>query len=106
LTLDTFGGSIADAGNRKEYQMRTRTAVLVAALTLAASGAGPSVAAASAPPNPVYGTSGACNMVNPNAQFGMLTKAVQGGPGLAGMFTAIFNTTGVQEGACPILGGP
>ena len=109
MTLDTFGGSIgsaaADVGNRKEYQMRRRTAVLVAALTLAASGAGASVAAA-APPNPVYGTSGACNMVNPNAQFGMLTKAVQGGPGLAGMFTAIFNTTGVQEGACPILGGP
>ena len=94
------------AGNRKEYQMRRRTAVLVAGLTLAASGAGASVAAASAPPNPVYGTSGACNMVNPNAQDGMLTKAVQGGPGLAGMFTAIFNTTGVQEGACPILGGP
>jgi hypothetical protein len=110
LTLDTFGGSIgsaaAAAGNRKEYQMRRRTAVLVAALTLVVSGAGASVAAASAPPNPVYGTSGACNMVNPNAQFGMLTKAVQGGPGLAGMFTAIFNTTGVQEGACPILGGP
>jgi hypothetical protein len=36
----------------------------------------------------------------------MLTKAVQDGPGLAGMFTAIFNTTGVEEGACPILGGP
>jgi hypothetical protein len=90
----------------RSTKMRRRIAVLAAAVTLAASGAGASVAAASAPPNPVYGTSGACNMVNPNAQFGMLTKAVQGGPGLAGMFTAIFNTTGVQEGACPILGGP
>jgi hypothetical protein len=83
--------------------MRARTTVLATALTLAASGAGASVAAASAPPNPIYGTSGACNMVNPKAQFGMLDKAVQGGPGLAGMFTAIFNTTGFTDGSCPNL---
>lgn len=84
--------------------MRARTPLLVAALTLAASGAGANVAAAFAPPNPVYGTNGACNMVNPNAQFGMLDKAVQGGPGLAGMFNAIYITTGFQDGGCPILG--
>lgn len=84
--------------------MRLRTTVLVTALTLAASSAGASVAAAFAPPNPVYTTSGACNMVNPNAQFGMLDKAVTGGPGLAGMFNAIYITTGAKDGACPILG--
>ncbi len=84
--------------------MSVRTTVLVAALTLAATGAGSGAAAAFAPPNPVYTTSGACNMVNPNAQFGMLDKAVTGGPGLAGMFNAISITSGAQDGACPILG--
>jgi hypothetical protein len=84
--------------------MRARSVLLATVLTLAASGASASVAAAYAPPNPVYGTSGACNMVNPNAQFGMLDKAVTGGPGLAGMFNAISITSGAQDGACPILG--
>jgi hypothetical protein len=85
--------------------VRRRTALLVVALTLAASDAGASVAAASAPPNPVWGTSGACNMVNPPAQPHMLGNPVQSGPGLAGMFTAMFNSAGVTDGACPILGG-
>lgn len=80
--------------------MRRRTALLAAALTLAASCAGASVAAAFAPPNPVYGTAGACNMLNPNAAPHMLGNPVQSGPGLAGMFRAISNTTGIPDGGC------
>jgi hypothetical protein len=81
--------------------MRRRTALLVAVLTLAASGAGASVAAAFAPPNPHYGTiGGACNMLNPAAAPHMLGNPVQSGPGLAGMFTAILNTTGIPDGGC------
>jgi hypothetical protein len=30
----------------------------------------------------------------------MLGNPVQSGPGLAGMFTAIFNTTGITDGNC------
>jgi hypothetical protein len=88
----------------KEYEMRRRTVLLVATLTLAASLAGASVAAATPGPTGDQGLTGACNMVNTNAQFGMLTKAVDSGPGLAGMFTAIFNTTGLSDGSCPNLG--
>jgi hypothetical protein len=73
------------------------------ALTLAASGAGASVAAANPGPTGDQGLVGACNMVNTNAQFGMLGKAVQGGPGLAGMFNAILITAGVPDGSCPNL---
>ena len=80
--------------------MRKRTALLIAALTLAASGAGASVAAAFAPPNPVWGTAGACNMLNPPAAPHMLGNPVQSGPGLAGMFTAILNSAGIPDGNC------
>ena len=54
--------------------MRARTTLLATALTLAASGAGASVAAAVPGPTP-YGLTGACNMTNPNAAFGMFTIA-------------------------------
>jgi hypothetical protein len=74
--------------------LRRRTTLLVAALTLAASGAGASVAAATPGPTPVHGLTGACNMTNTHAAFGMFEMAVQSGPGLEGMFTAIINTGG------------
>lgn len=83
--------------------MRVRTTLLVTALTLAASGAGAGVAAATPGPTGDQGLTGACNMVNTNAQFGMLDKAVQSGPGLAGMFNAMSITANVTNGACPNL---
>ena len=77
--------------------MRTRTTVLVTALTLAASGAGASVAAAIPGPTPPYGLTGACNMTNPNAEFGMFEVAgsVANPKGFdEGMITAIVNSNG------------
>jgi hypothetical protein len=77
--------------------MRTRTTVLVTALTLAASGAGASVAAAIPGPTPPYGLTGACNMTNPNAEFGMFEVAgsVANPKGFdEGMITAIINSNG------------
>jgi hypothetical protein len=81
--------------------MRRRTALLIAGLALAASGASASAAAAFAPPNPHFGNvGGACNMLNPAAAPHMLGNPVQSGPGLAGMFRAISNTTGIPDGGC------
>jgi hypothetical protein len=77
--------------------MRARTAVLVTAVTLAASGAGASVAEAIPGPTPPYGLTGACNMTNPNAAFGMFTIAgsVANPNGFdVGMIIAILNTNG------------
>ena len=77
--------------------MRARTLVLVTALTLAASGAGASGAAAIPGPTPVYGLTGACNMTNPNAEFGMFEVAgsVANPHGFdEGMITAIINSNG------------
>jgi hypothetical protein len=77
--------------------MRARTVVLVTALTLAASGAGASGAAAIPGPTPPYGLTGACNMTNPNAAFGMFEVAgsVANPNGFdEGMITAILNTNG------------
>jgi hypothetical protein len=74
--------------------MRARAALLVTALALAASGAGAAVAAATPGPTPVNDLTGACNMTNTHAAFGMFEMAVQSGPGLEGMFTAIINTGG------------
>jgi hypothetical protein len=77
--------------------MRARTTALVTALTLAASGAGASVAAAIPGPTPVYGLTGACNMTNPNAEFGMFEVAgsVANPKGFdEGMITAILNSNG------------
>ena len=77
--------------------MRARTTVLVTAVTLAAAGAGASVAAATPGPTPPYGLTGACNMTNPNAAFGMFTIAgsVANPNGFdGGMITAILNTNG------------
>jgi hypothetical protein len=77
--------------------MRTRTTVLVTALTLAASGAGASVAAAIPGPTPPYGLTGACNMTNPNAEFGMFEVAgsVANPKGFdEGMITAILRSNG------------
>jgi hypothetical protein len=84
--------------------MKTRTALLVAALTLAASGVDASVAGAIVRgTNPNYNLVGACNMVNPNAQPGMLGNPVQSGPGFNGMINAIFITSGISGGNCPGL---
>ena len=77
--------------------MRIRKPVIVAALTLAASGAGASVAAAIPGPTPPYGLTGACNMTNPNAEFGMFEVAgsVANPKGFdEGMITAILNSNG------------
>ena len=77
--------------------MRARTVVLVTALTLAASGAGASGAAAIPGPTPVDGLTGACNMTNPNAEFGMFEVAgsVANPHGFdEGMITAIINSNG------------
>jgi hypothetical protein len=77
--------------------MRARTTVLVTALTLAASGAGASGAAAIPGPHPLYGLTGACNMTNPNAAFGMFEVAgsVANPHGFEeGMITAILRTNG------------
>ena len=77
--------------------MRVRTTVLVTAVTLAVSGAGASGAAAIPGPTPVYGLTGACNMTNPNAEFGMFEVAgsVANPHGFdEGMITAIINSNG------------
>jgi hypothetical protein len=77
--------------------MRARTALLVAALTVAASGAGASVAAATPGPTPDEGLTGACNMTNTNAAFGMFTIAgSHANPNGfdVGMIIAILNTNG------------
>ena len=77
--------------------MRARRTLLVTALALAASGAGASAAEATPGPTPQYGLTGACNMTNPNAAFGMFTIAgsVANPNGFdEGMITAILNTNG------------
>jgi hypothetical protein len=77
--------------------MKARTPVLVTAVTLAVSGAGAGGAAAIPPPTPVYGLTGACNMTNPNAAFGMfeIAGSVANPNGFdGGMITAILNTNG------------
>jgi hypothetical protein len=81
--------------------------LFVTALTLAASVAGAGVAAATPGPTPDYGLTGACNMTNPNASFGMFTVAgSHANPNGfdVGMIIAILNTNG---GTIPeICGGP
>ncbi len=77
--------------------MRVRTVLFVTALTLGASGAGASGAAAIPGPTPPYGLTGACNMTNPNAEFGMFEVAgsVANPKGFdEGMITAILNSNG------------
>ena len=77
--------------------MRTRIVLLATALTLAASGAGASGAAAIPGPTPPYGLTGACNMTNPNAEFGMFEVAgsVANPKGFdEGMITAILRSNG------------
>jgi hypothetical protein len=77
--------------------MRARNFLLVTALTLAASGAGTGVAAATPGPTPDFGLTGACNMTNPNASFGMFTiaQSVANPNGFdVGMIKAIDNTNG------------
>jgi hypothetical protein len=77
--------------------MRAGRTLLVTVITLALSGAGGSVAAATPGPTPIYGLTGACNMTNPNAAFGMFTIAgsVANPHGWDdGMITAILNTNG------------
>lgn len=77
--------------------MKARTTVLVTALTLAASGAGAGVATATPGPTPVNGLTGACNMTNPNAEFGMFEIAGNHANPKGwdeGMITAILNSNG------------
>ncbi len=77
--------------------MKTRTALLVTALALAASGAGAGVAAATPGPTPDEGLTGACNMTNSHAAFGMFTIAGEhANPNgfEVGMIIAILNTNG------------
>jgi hypothetical protein len=57
----------------------------------------PGVAGATPGPTPDYGLTGACNMTNPNAAFGMFTIAgsVANPNGFdVGMIIAILNTNG------------
>ncbi len=71
--------------------------LFVMALTLAASVAGAGVAAATPGPTPDFGLTGACNMTNPNASFGMFTIAgSHANPNGfdVGMIKAIDNTNG------------
>ena len=77
--------------------MTARTTLALTVLGLAASGAGASLAAATPGPTPVNGLTGACNMTNPRAAFGMFEVAgthanPNGWDG--GMITAILNTNG------------
>jgi hypothetical protein len=77
--------------------MRIRTTVLVTALTLAASGAGAGVAAATPGPTPDEGLTGACNMTNSHAAFGMFEIAgshANANGFDVGMIIAILNTNG------------
>jgi hypothetical protein len=77
--------------------MRARTTVLVTALTLAASGAGAGVAAATPGPTPDEGLTGACNMTNTHAAFGMFDVAgshANANGFDVGMIIAILNTNG------------
>ena len=69
---------------------------IVVALAGGAIGLGVVVPSAAAAPGPTpnEGLTGACNMTNTHAAFGMFEKAVQSGPGLDGMFTAIINSGG------------
>ena len=59
----------------RSYQRRARTTLLVTALTLAASGAGAGVAAATPGPTLNEGLTGACNMTSTHAAFWMFTVA-------------------------------
>ena len=77
--------------------MRVRKILLVTVLTLAASVAGAGVVMATPVPTPDQGLTGACNMTNSHAAFGMFTiaGAVANPNGFdVGMITAILNTNG------------
>jgi hypothetical protein len=78
-----------------------RTVLLRIILAIGASAALvialPGAAGATPGPTPDYGLTGACNMTNPNAQFGMFTIAgsVANPNGFdVGMIIAILNTNG------------
>ena len=76
---------------------RVGRTLLVSVLTLAAFSMGTAVAGATPGPTPPEGLTGACNMTNSHAAFGMFTIAgsranANGFDG--GMITAIVNTNG------------
>ena len=78
-----------------------RTVLLRTILAIGASAAlvvtAPAVAGATPGPTPPYGLTGACNMTNPNAAFGMFTIAgSRANPNgfEVGMIIAILNTNG------------
>jgi hypothetical protein len=77
--------------------MKVQRTLIATVLTLAASGIASSSAAAAPGPTPPYGLTGACNMTNPNAAFGMFDVAgsVANPNGFdVGMIIAILNTNG------------
>jgi hypothetical protein len=94
---------------RKEIPMRARITLLAAALTLAASGAGASLATASAPVTPINGSNGACNMTNANAAYGMFNVSFSHANSNGwdtGMSRAITNSTGGTPINCDQLPPP
>lgn len=77
--------------------MRPRPALLMTALALAATGVGARAAAATPGPTPDEGLTGACNMTNSHAAFGMFEVAgAHANPNgwEGGMITGILNTNG------------
>lgn len=78
-------------------QRRVRRTLLVTVLTLAAFSAGTAVAGATPGPTPPEGLTGACNMTNSHAAFGMFTIAGSHANAHGwedGMIRAILNTNG------------
>ena len=89
--------------------MLLRKTLLVTALTLAATGAGAGAAGATPGPTPDQGLTGACNMTNTNAGYGMFTvsQSVSNPNGWdAGMGTAINNSTGGNPINCEVPSTP
>ena len=71
-----------------------RRGAVLFSIVLAGLASSGGIAAAAPGPTPDEGLTGACNMTSTHAAFGMFEMAVQSGPGLEGMFTAIINTGG------------
>ena len=74
---------------------RLRRGTILFSIVLAALVPAGGIAAAQGPgPTPNEGLTGACNMTNSHAAFGMFERAPQSGPGFEGMIRAIINTGG------------
>jgi hypothetical protein len=79
---------------RRQMHGGLRRGAVLSSIVLAGLASSGGIAAAAPGPTPDEGLTGACNMTNTHAAFGMFDKAVQSGPGLDGMFTAIINSGG------------